>query len=131
MPKTELVIVKPNFDISTKEAYTTWDKFNLAQTKLIKTYNMVKFINEIGKKSEIEMISKYMHNDFETITKNLYPEIIRLKDILSSLGAFAVQLTGSGPTFFAMFSNIDVADTAAQKLKTIFFEYNIMRTCTL
>ena len=95
MPKTELVIVKPNFDISTKEAYTTWDKFNLAQTKLIKTYNMVKFINEIGKKSEIEMISKYMHNDFETITKNLYPEIIRLKDILSSLGAFAVQLTGT------------------------------------
>lgn len=45
---------------------------------------------------------KYMGNVLEPVTMGFYPEIRRLKDKMASLGADVAQMSGTGPTVFAI-----------------------------
>lgn len=45
---------------------------------------------------------KYMGNVLEPVTMSFYPEIKQLKDKMVSLGADVAQMSGTGPTVFAV-----------------------------
>ena len=45
---------------------------------------------------------KYMGNVLEPVTMQSHPEIRRLKDKMTSLGADVAQMSGTGPTVFAI-----------------------------
>ena len=45
---------------------------------------------------------KYMGNVLEPVTMSFYPEIKQLKDKMASLGADVAQMSGTGPTVFAV-----------------------------
>jgi 4-diphosphocytidyl-2-C-methyl-D-erythritol kinase len=47
--------------------------------------------------------SFHLHNDLETVTLALHPELVRIKDLLTSQGAVGALMSGSGPSVFGLF----------------------------
>lgn len=58
----------------------------------------------------------HLTNDLETVTANKYPEIGMLKEKLLANGAIGALMSGSGPTVFGLFNDIDTAKSAKQAL---------------
>jgi 4-diphosphocytidyl-2-C-methyl-D-erythritol kinase len=59
----------------------------------------------------------HLTNDLETVTANTYPEIGMLKEKLLTNGAIGALMSGSGPTVFGLFSDMDTARSAKRALR--------------
>lgn len=98
LPKYFL-LVNPNVHISTRDAFSDWDKF-------VKENNYKpKFFENIESGWEY-------YNAFELSIFPKYPQIKFLKDKLLSLGAEFSLMTGSGSTVFSGFNNKEDIDKA-------------------
>lgn len=86
-----LVLIKPNINISTKEAYQD----------VYKTTHPLDL-----KKLRVENISQwknYVSNDFEIRLFEKYPLLGQIKNILYDNGALYAQMSGSGSTIYGIF----------------------------
>lgn len=106
LPKLWLVLIYPNFEVSTRWAYEnfilTKSGFHLNIHKLPKTP---------------EGISRILRNDLEAVVSNKYPQIEAMKKVLCSAGALGALMTGSGPTVFGVFEDEASALKAYKKVK--------------
>ncbi len=102
-----ILLLYPGFSVSTAEVY---QNLNLGLTKDKKkpTSNHLK--------SNRFNLADHLTNDLEQVTALKYPEIALAKEKLLKLGAVGALMSGSGPTVFGLFNNIDTAKTAKQKL---------------
>ena len=64
-----------------------------------------------------ELLKKGMYNAFEPIIFSMYPEVEHLRDRMLSLGAYAAQMTGAGPSVFGLFPSKAHADKALGELR--------------
>ena len=111
------VLAKPNFSISTKEAYTFFD-YNKTKDDLIRP-DMLEEINKhmFGaiKSEDIGFIAKNLYNDFDSLIIN--GKIKEIKDIMKELGALNALMSGSGPTVFGITEKKAVAENIRNSLK--------------
>lgn len=107
------IIVKPNENMSTKEAFALFDK-------LEKKNADADFIEEIllkKKKIDIDFVQKYFYNDFERVMEQKFDIITQIKkDFYSNDAAFSM-MSGSGTTVFAIYTDDDLRKKAYEKLK--------------
>jgi len=107
------IIVKPNENMSTKEAFALFDK-------LEKNNADADFIEEIllkKKKIDIDFVQKYFYNDFEKVMEQKFDIITQIKkDFYSNDAAFSM-MSGSGTTVFAIYTDDDLRKKAYEKLK--------------
>lgn len=107
------IIVKPNENMSTKEAFALFDK-------LEKKNADADFIEEIllkKKKIDIDFVQKYFYNDFERVMDQKFDIITQIKkDFYSNDAAFSM-MSGSGTTVFAIYTDDDLRKKAYEKLK--------------
>lgn len=61
-------------------------------------------------------LSKYLDNSLEKVTLALIPEIGVLKALLKETGAIGSLMSGSGSTVFGIFSDIDPAEKARDRI---------------
>jgi 4-diphosphocytidyl-2-C-methyl-D-erythritol kinase len=94
--RNKILIVNPNINISTKEAYNA--------------INLIK-----PKKRVLQRIQKYVDifqndtvNDFEEYVFNKEPIIKGIKERMKELGAVFTQMSGSGSTVYGIFNNTDI-----------------------
>ncbi|GAB6107452.1 4-(cytidine 5'-diphospho)-2-C-methyl-D-erythritol kinase [Fusibacter bizertensis] len=106
-----MVLVKPNFGVSTKEVYGELDLGTIETHP--ETTKMLEALNEQNKR----VILSGLCNVLETVTLNLYPKVSEIKEKLSSYGAEGVLMSGSGPTVFGFFPSYERAKKAHKKLK--------------
>ena len=99
MPKTHVVLFKPNYGVSTAEAYA-----RVSQEEL-NHYN-VDAMESALLHSDYDEICKHVGNSFEKTAYTSHPELLTLKEELKAY-ADAVLLSGSGPTLFAVTKNTD------------------------
>jgi 4-diphosphocytidyl-2C-methyl-D-erythritol kinase len=59
----------------------------------------------------------HLKNDLEAVTIKAYPEIQKIKDRLLASGAAGALMSGSGPTVFALFENMELRDRALDRIK--------------
>ena len=89
-----IVIVKPTFSVSTREAYKriipSRPGFNL---------------NNLSS-HPVEEWNELIENDFEKYIFPLYPEIKKLKETLYDLGAVFASMSGSGSSVFGIFNSV-------------------------
>jgi 4-diphosphocytidyl-2-C-methyl-D-erythritol kinase len=106
-----MLIVTPNVDVSTKEAF--------------KRLNASRLTNEASKSilqiclSEAETLDLRqgnLKNDFERTVFAIEPEIERVKEKLLELGARQALLSGSGASVFAVFDKQETRQTAQKAL---------------
>ena len=107
----DLVIVKPDFGVSTKEVYKEFD-YSLPKVRP----NFWALLLAIENKDVCDVASN-MVNVLETVTRKNNPVIGDIESDLLKMGAKGAMMSGSGPTVFALFENSKVAKAAYDKLK--------------
>lgn len=109
MPKCNIVICKPDFSVSTAEAYSRIDKSKLSHPEF--TAEMVKAIYA----RDIYMVATTLLNDFE-IALGL-DGINDIKKIMLKNKALGACMSGSGSAVFAVFNSAKKAEKCADVLK--------------
>ena len=99
------VLIKPDINISTPEAYKAIDSVDFSHPDTDKCILAL----ESGKAEELK---KYSANAFEYVCCDKYPEINIIKNHLISKGASFAMMSGSGPTVYGLFETKEAADAA-------------------
>lgn len=110
IPKLNLVLINPSFPLSTKMVY---ENLNLRLTKKKINYSIPRFY-------ALGDIVRNLHNDLETVSVKMHPELDDLKQMLLKAGALGALMSGSGPTLFGVFmdekSAREARDTIVKKV---------------
>jgi len=99
----QLLIVIPNFEILSKEAFAKINYQQINQTSLVG-------LKQAIKNQDLNAIASNLHNDFEIWTLDQYPQLKEIKQKLSSMGAKASLMSGKGSTIFALFDKTQPID---------------------
>ncbi len=105
-----IVLAKPEAGVSTAEAYASADS-----TYLYKPDSMRML--DACEKGDFEGICKYAGNVFEQVIE--VAERVEFKEIMRKHSCSLCQMSGSGPTVFALFENEENAEACADELKKI------------
>ena len=95
-PPCHILVVKPNFNVSTKNIYR---QLNLNHIK--KRPNIDDLIKNI-KEDNLHGATKNFSNVLETVTVKNHPLIQEIKDKMMELGAITSIMSGSGSTVFGI-----------------------------
>ena len=93
LPQVNLVLIKPRFELSTKMVY---ENLNLRLTRGKNNYSIPRFL-------KMGDIIRELHNDLESVSLKMHPELNDLKQMLLRHGALGALMSGSGPTVFGIF----------------------------
>ena len=109
-PACHLVIAKPDINVSTKFVYE-----NLRANELESHPDIDGMVKAL-KQGDLKGITDRLANVLETVTVPAYPVIDDIKQTMLEEGAEGALMSGSGPTVFGMFTDIEKAKQAAQKI---------------
>ena len=110
--QTFLVIVKPNVNISTADAYRALDERSLTS---LNSKSILSTSRPIADSDQIDIAN--LTNDFEAVVFDLQPEIRRAKNALLKAGANQSLLAGSGSAVFGIFESEDAQRRAIQAIE--------------
>lgn len=108
LPQLPVIIINPGFPVPTAEIYKSYS-FGLTNGK--KTINYSSFTERTVFNAMVHLV-----NDLEEVTAGRYPGIHRAKQRLLDLGAIGAMMSGSGPSVFGLFTDMDVAERAHERL---------------
>lgn len=111
MPSCYVVLAKPGISVSTR---TVYGRLNAEE---IQNHPDIYGIIAAIEKRDIVTMAKAMGNVLETVTIPEYPVIGEIKQIMMNMGALNSMMSGSGPTVFGIFNDIDIAKNAYMVLK--------------
>ena len=100
-----LVLVNPNFPLSTAEAYGRVPKGWTGEAR--GTARMV----EALRRHSVRGVAAALTNTLETLVEPAVPMIGRMKAALLAAGALGVAMSGSGPTVFGIARSLDHAQS--------------------
>lgn len=106
-----MLIVTPNVSVSTKVAFERLGAVTLTNTEFNHILSVCR--------TEADTLSLHrpaLINDFEASVFAEFPEIRRVRETLSELGAVNAAMSGSGASVFAVFDNIETRQTAIKAL---------------
>lgn len=106
-PKLCMVLFKPPFGVSTKDAYA-----HLHNIEIVKRPNIKRMIRAL-EENNLSEIYDNMINVLEFATFDLHPDLYKWSNEIRELGAQKVMMSGSGPTLIAFVNNIDEAEELA------------------
>ena len=95
----DLLIIKPDIAVSTKEIYGAFDFNNIAVRP--QTMNLIDALRA----NDSITVSRNLVNVLENVTLKIFPEIRELKNRLLELGALNALMSGSGSSVFGIFKS--------------------------
>ena len=101
---TWYVLVKPDFEVSTKWVYDNFDLVWILEHRLVGTH--------------IPLSSITLFNDLEKVVLPKYPEVQNIKKRLIQLGCLQAVMSGSGPTVFGLAPDFNTAQKIYNEMKT-------------
>jgi len=109
-----LVLIKPDFSLSTSWVYKNLDLKREKKTPSLLPYSqaMLSAIRE----GDVERIASNLSNRLESVAIAKYPVIAKLKQRLKAAGALGSLMSGSGPTVFGVFPSWVEAKKAGRRL---------------
>ena len=111
MPACSILIAKPGISVSTKVVYEKLD------SKPIEKHPDIDAIMDGLAKEDLWKIAASLGNVLETVTIEDHPVIEDIKDAMKEAGALNAMMSGSGPTVFGIFDDVELAKAAAEKIK--------------
>jgi 4-diphosphocytidyl-2-C-methyl-D-erythritol kinase len=111
-----ILIVKPDFQISTAEVY---GELNL---KAINQFPDIRKFLQAWNNSDMINLSAYMINVLETVSIKKTPEIGIIKTEMKTRGALNALMSGSGPSVFGIFPDEKTANQAFKQFKNDYRE---------
>ena len=95
MPRINMVLINPAFSLSTK---TVYENLNLTLTKKKNNYSIPRFY-------ALGDVIRELHNDLESVSIQMHPELDDFKQMLMNEGALGTLMSGSGPTLFGIYAD--------------------------
>ena len=112
-PKANLLIAKPDINVSTKFVYE-----NL-HADTLQFHPDIDGMAEALKAGSLTGITDRMSNVLETVTVKEYPVINQIKEEMLKSGARNALMSGSGPTVFGVYENEEAAKKAYEAVKEL------------
>lgn len=97
LPGVNLVLVKPDYPVSTPWVYKNLDLDRLGERP--DTSGLINAVAEF----DIHALAAGMRNVLESVTVKKHPELKEIMDRFMSYGALGSRMSGSGPTVFGIF----------------------------
>jgi 4-diphosphocytidyl-2-C-methyl-D-erythritol kinase len=110
-PKMHLIVVTPDVQVSTAEAYKALNSPALTKEDAV--------VNLSVSHKEVEFsdsLRDVIRNDFEAVVVRLHPEIGRARDALRRAGGRRVMISGSGSSLFGIFDSEGEVERARDAL---------------
>ena len=117
-----LVLAAPDFPVSSKWAYEHWT-FGSSLPD-----NNEDLLADALKKRDLLLASRFMKNSLSAPIFRKFPLLQWLRDFFRNNGALCAEITGSGPTMFALFPDAPAADAAARIAVQTFPSVRIFRS---
>lgn len=113
LPHCYIVLIKPHYlNVSTKEVFTA---FNVSRQELHPdTCGAIKALEE----KDLNGLCRRMYNVLEEVTAKKHSVISEYKNVMMEYGALGSVMSGSGPSVFGVFSSLQQAENAKEKLLT-------------
>lgn len=111
LPRAYLVLAKPDFAVSTPWAFAQWD-----QEPTKERPDLAGMLAGI-KEGDIRQIAAKLGNVLEGVTGREYPVIWAIKEKMKEYGALNALMTGSGPTVFGIYTELEQAQRAHTVIK--------------
>ena len=80
-------------------------------------------------RQDLRAICDSLSNVLETVTLNMYPEVVKLKEQMKVFGADGVLMSGSGPTVYGIVLKEKRAASIFNALRGFCNEVFLVRTC--
>lgn len=122
LPKTTFLLVKPNINISTADIYKAIDS-----SGELSHPNTEKAIEAI-EKGDVSAVAKELSNVMESVTAVDCPTICEIKEEMLKMGAVGAQMSGSGPTVFAIFDDYSRARKATENMSKKYAEVFLVKS---
>ncbi|WP_297133022.1 4-(cytidine 5'-diphospho)-2-C-methyl-D-erythritol kinase [Terrisporobacter sp.] len=119
---TFILVCKPELFVSTKEIYEEID------SKEIKRRPDNKLLINLLKEKDIEGLSRNMYNVLEEVTKDKYPVIDKIEQIMMQNNALGSMMSGSGPTVFGLYSKLEDAERCKEILLQEFKQVYVVKS---
>ena len=119
--KNAVIIIKPQYAMSTKEAYAMIDIIGTSE-KL--DFKELCHTLDTNKQT---LLREILLNDFEKVLMKKFPNITQLKQLLRKEGSIAESVSGTGSAVFGIFHDEDSAREAYNRLKNICDEVYLSR----
>lgn len=120
-----VLLIKPNISISTPYVYK-----HLKLNELDYHPDNKAVISYIKDKN-IKKIAASLSNVLETVTIPENPILAELKRYLTEIGAIGSLMSGSGPTTFGIFKNMETAKKAYEKAKADYPDFDVVLCRTM
>ncbi|MFV9568138.1 4-(cytidine 5'-diphospho)-2-C-methyl-D-erythritol kinase [Thermoanaerobacter mathranii] len=114
VPHMNLLLVKPDIEIFTKKIYDKWERLNFKSHHA--TCSVVQAIQE----GNIYKIAENIKNDLELVTSRECEVINQIKEELLKKGALGCAMSGSGPTVYGIFDDLQKLIKAYKNLEGIY-----------
>ena len=105
----KIVLVKPDRDVSTKQAYNTFES-----KSDIRHIDSAKILH-LCANGDYENSFRYFENVFEQLVE--VPERVEIKSVMRQFNASLTLMSGSGPSVYGIFKNENDANECAKILK--------------
>jgi 4-diphosphocytidyl-2-C-methyl-D-erythritol kinase len=115
-----LLLVKPAIEVSTASVFR-----QLPQADYSNGYSSRAVQNAFT--AQRSPLPEELHNSLERHVLALYPTVAEAREAMLQAGAPLVRLSGSGPTLFAPFSQLDCAITVQQYMLAQGYEVFLTR----
>lgn len=111
-PSLSLVLVLPNFALSTREVYEQ------VPPDLVGDGSRVKALIAALATQSTARVAAALYNSLEAVVEPKYPAIARIKSALLGAGALGAVMSGSGPTVVGVARSLDHAKQIRARLTT-------------
>lgn len=113
MPDCYILIAKPGIHVSTKFVYT-----NLVLDENTVHPDIDRMIAAMRNR-DLADLCEHLGNVLETVTIPAHPEIAAIKKCMMDNGAMGSLMSGSGPTVFGIYDDLDKAKAAKEKCREL------------
>lgn len=111
MPDCCIVICKPDFDVSTAQAYQKLDEITIAQRPDHQAMESALLAGDLG------AVAQNLCNVFDPVVTQEHLELNYIKSIFNSYGSVGQQMTGSGSAVFGIAPSFEYAAVICSMLK--------------
>lgn len=130
MPACYLVCAKLGEGVSTPTAYMALDEqYNNFPHDSVK-YDKLNCLREAFGQNSLLRLPDGLYNIFEEPIERMRPSVSLLKSVLMDAGAVAAMMSGSGPSVFGVFENMEIASMALDALRRLGAVCEICRPIT-
>ncbi|WP_125153323.1 4-(cytidine 5'-diphospho)-2-C-methyl-D-erythritol kinase [Clostridium rectalis] len=117
-----LVLVKPNFGVSSREVYEEIDKSKL------KNHPNTDIVLKSIRNEDFKLLYSNLGNILESVVLDKHPVVSQIKKEILNFKGLCSLMSGSGPTVFGIFEDMLSAQKCYDYMKTKYDEVFITRT---